>query len=544
MRSLFAGLTLACIAASAPLAPAWAQPVNDDPDGSKWWAHVEKLATDEMEGRFTGSAGYLKAAQLVASTFESYGLKPAGANGTWFQPVNFKVQRVVAERSSLALVDGSDTIPLTLGQDAYLTNRVPQPQAIEAPLVFIGYGLHMPEVGHDDFAGMDLKGKIVVVMNGGPREVSAALKSHARRAETWKALEKAGAVGMVSLLNPKSMDIPWERQVGNAVSPGMYLADPKLQETKGPQFTATINPAQAEKLFAKSGHTYAQVLALADAQGSMPRFPLNLVLKATVTAETTDTTSPNVVALLEGSDPKLKSEYVVLTGHLDGLGVNATGSGDRINNGALDNAAGIASMLEAARRIQAQGLKPKRSILFVAVTAEERGLLGSQAFAFDPTVPRSQIVANINIDMALPLWPFTAITALGEPESTLGADVRAVAQAQGVRVLPDPQPDRNLFIRSDQYNFIRTGVPALALKLGFELGTPEERLQQAWLRERYHAPADDLSQPVDKVAATKLNQYLEALLLRVADAPERPKWLETSFFRRFAQGGSSTAAAQ
>jgi Zn-dependent M28 family amino/carboxypeptidase len=191
-------------------------------------------------------------------------------------------------------------------------------------------------------------------------------------------------------------------------------------------------------------------------------------------------------------------------------------------------------MLEAARVLQAGPGRPKRSVLFVAVTAEERGLLGSRWFAERPTVARSRLAANINMDMYLPLFPLKALTILGIEESTLGAQATAAAEARGLGLVPDPQPDRNSFIRSDQYSFIRTGVPALALKFATPTGSQEAAIQKAWLTQRYHAPSDDLGQPVDRAAAARFNLYLADLIRRVADAPTRPRWKDDSFFKRFA----------
>jgi Zn-dependent M28 family amino/carboxypeptidase len=243
--------------------------------------------------------------------------------------------------------------------------------------------------------------------------------------------------------------------------------------------------------------------------------------------------SQNVIGLLPGSDSELKNEYVVFGAHLDHLGVGAPINGDRIYNGAMDDGSGIASLIEIADIAKQEHLRPRRSILFVAVTGEEKGLLGSQYFTSAPTVPFKNIVADINMDMYLPLFPLKSLQVMGLDESTLGADIRAVAAKAGVAVQPDPEPQRNLFIRSDQYNFIRNGVPALTFKFGYEKGSPEEQLAKDWLRERYHAPSDDLNQPVDKPAAAEYNRIMLDLGMRVADASTRPHWNADSFFKRF-----------
>jgi Zn-dependent M28 family amino/carboxypeptidase len=245
------------------------------------------------------------------------------------------------------------------------------------------------------------------------------------------------------------------------------------------------------------------------------------------------------VGVLPGSDPALAKEYVVLSAHLDHVGVGAPVKGDRIYNGAMDNASGVAAVLEVARALQAH--PPKRSVLFLLVTGEEKGLMGSKYFAAHPTVPKEALVADLNLDMFLPLTPLTHLVAYGAEESTLAAPLQRLADARGVKVLPDPEPNRMIFVRSDQYSFIRQGVPSLSFKFGFPKGTAQERLQKRWYRERYHGPADDLSQPVSKEGAAKFVQLLADLTRAVADAPERPRWNDASFFKRFAQAPAPAA---
>jgi Zn-dependent M28 family amino/carboxypeptidase len=253
-----------------------------------------------------------------------------------------------------------------------------------------------------------------------------------------------------------------------------------------------------------------------------------------VKVETTQLTSDNVAAKLTGADPTLKNEYVVLTAHLDHLGVGGAVNGDRIYNGAMDNASGIATLIETATAMAKPSTRPKRSVLFVAVTAEEKGLLGSRYFATNPTVSAEAIVANINMDMFLPLYPFKILTVFGLDESDLGATARTVASSMGIAVQADPEPARNRFIRSDQYSFIRQGIPALALKVGYEPGSPQAAIAAAWTKERYHAPSDDLQQPIDLESAAGFTTLLGKLAAAVADQPQRPRWNADSFFKRFA----------
>ncbi len=502
--------------------------------GKHWWSHVQFLASDELEGRLTGSEGYLKAADYVAKQFKAYGLTPAGTKG-YFQPVRFEVQHVLAPKSSLTLVRVQRQ-SLVLGEDAILGSRLPQPKSISAPLVFVGYGLHIPDVGYDDLASQDLKGKILVYLNGGPADIAGPLKANARSAqEFWKAVQHAGAVGVITIPNPKSMDIPWSRMALAASQSGMRLADPALQDTNGPMFTATLNPAHADQVFAGSGHTLPELFALADAANPLPRFPLIGSIEASVTTESSQVESPNVVGIFPGVDPRLKSEYVVISAHLDHVGVGEPINGDRIYNGAMDDASGVATILEIAQSLHDSHAQLKRSVLFIAVCGEEKGLLGSRYFAGHPTISAGAIAADLNTDMFLPIVPLNNVTVWGLEESTLGDDIRAVAESMDVHVHADQQPDRNIFIRSDQYSFIRKGVPSIANGFAPRPGTPEEQLFKDWLTNRYHAPSDDVNQPVDLVAAARFNELLLKLTERVADAPTRPQWKQTSFFRRFAQ---------
>lgn len=522
-------LVLGLCAAALLVAPARADEAAD-----RWWAHIETLASPAFEGRLTGSAGYDKAAAYAAGQFKAYGLTPGGTDG-YLQPVAFRMQRVETEKSSVALVADGQVTPLAVGPDIILSSRVTQPEALEAPLVFIGYGLRVPEAGYDDFTRLDLKGKIAVYVNGGPGDIPAALKSHSRSAETWKAAEAAGAVGLISLPTPKSMEIPWARQIDNSTQPGMVLADPALQDVRTPKFSGAFNPAMADKLFARSGHTFAEVLELADAAKPIMAFDLKQSLKASVVMAAEELSAPNVVGVLPGRDPKLAGEYVILSAHLDHLGPNTTGKGAPYYAGVMDNGSGSASVLEIARSMAAAKKKPRRSVIFLLVTAEEKGLLGSKYFASRPTVPFASIVADLNMDMPLPLWKLRSVSVLGADESSLGVEARKVGAAHGLAVIGDPYPDRNSFTRSDQYSFIRVGIPSLSFKFGYELGTPEAAIEKAWRSERYHGLADDLNQPVEKAEAVKFNAFLADVVLEVANAPTRPAWNADSFFKRFAR---------
>lgn len=503
-----------------------------------WWSHMQVLASDELEGRLTGSPGHRKAVEYAAQQFQKAGLMPRGTDG-YFQPIPFVSRQIDEGQSSLELVRGGAVERLQFAEDGYFSPLPDLSANLDAPLVFIGYGLTIPENGLQDLKGLDLRGKVVVYLSGAPSSVPGPLSAHSQSSgERWKALKEAGAVGWVRILNPTNMDIPWPRVANNRSQPSMTFADASLNETNGLRLSVTLNPDKAEKWFAGSGRTLAEVLAAEKDHRPLPKFELPSRLRVTARQTAREVTSDNVVALLPGSDPRLSDEYVVVSAHVDHLGVGNPIHGDAIYNGAMDNASGSSTVIDVANRMAQASEKPRRSILFLLVTGEEKGLLGSKYFANHPTVPLSAIVANLNTDMYLPLFPMKSLIVYGLDESDLGNDVREVGSRFKLDILPDPQPKRNGFIRSDQYSFIRQGVPALAMKVGFLADSPEEAKQKQWLTQNYHAPSDDLKQPIDRQVVEDFNRALAALTLHVADRETRPAWNESSFFRRFAKARS------
>ncbi len=520
------------------LAAAFAQEGQSQFDGKSWWQHVKVLAADNMEGRDTGSAGLKRAEAYVVTQLKLAGVQPAGVKG-YYQPVKFVSRALVEKESSAALVRDGKPEPLRLGDDAIFSTRVDLAPAVKAPLVFVGYGLSIPEKEFDDLAGLDLKNKVAVLITGSPSQIASALASHHQTAaERWKALRAAGAIGIITIPNPASLDVPWSRIALNRLHPSMDLAGAEFNETEGAKLALTFNPAQAEKLFAGSGHSLSELADLAKDRKPLPHFPLSVSIEAKARMKTKTLESANIVASLPGNDPQLKNEYVVLSAHIDHVGIGEPVKGDRIYNGAMDNAAGVAVLLDVAASLKKHPEKLKRSLLFVFVTGEEKGLLGSKYFAAHPTVDPKSMVADINIDMFRPLVPLQMLTVLGMAESSLGDAAQQVAESLGVSVQPDPQPLRNVFVRSDQYSFIRRGIPALALDIAPT--TPEEKqIYQDWLTQRYHAPSDDLDQPVDVAAAGKYEDIIRKLLIQVANHPLRPEWKADSFFRRYADAANN-----
>ncbi len=506
------------------------QPAKDwAPAAAAWWSHVQYLADDKLQGRKTGTPGFEAAVEYVEGQFKAIGLKPAGTNG-YRQDVELVPTSVDLAASSFA-VDGK---PYALGTDVSLSPRVAGGGVVDAPMVFIGYGLSIPKKHIDDLAGTDVRGKVVVLYNAAPENLQGPQRAYARIAsERWKPLKAAGAVGMIMIAQPRpgAPPNPAANPATPRVAPATLLfADPALEPADGPKITATLTGAGAAMLFAGTGHTPEELKTLADAGKPLPHFAIPGTLHAkTVTTAQPSIKAPNTIGELEGSDPKLKKQYVVVSAHLDHLGVGRAVNGDTIYNGAMDNASGVASVIESAK-ILAAGPRPKRSILFIALVGEELGELGSQYFATKPTVPKADIVGDLNMDMYLPLFPLRFLEVQGLGESTLGNDARAVCQLNDVEVQFDKQPDENRFVRSDQVNFVKQGIPALAFKFGWTPDSPEEKTFNDWVKVRYHKPSDDLEQPVDKVAAAQFTSILAQLTARVANAPNRPEWYPESSF--------------
>jgi Peptidase family M28 len=506
-----------------------------DRAGKSWWRHVQYLASDKLEGRNIGSAGYEKAAVYVADQFQLAGLQPAGSEG-YFQPVAFIETTLDANASSLQLVRNGRATRIAVPGEAQLGYSQNSGETLSAPVVFAGYGLVIPEAHWDDLKDLPIRGAVVAFLTGGPDRVDGNLRSHySSGEERWKALRARGAVGVISISNPRTMEIPWSRQAASWGMPHVSLADPALQTNAGQQFGASWDPAKGDDLLAGSGHTFAEILAAADKQRPLPHFSLPSSVKARVRVSNRQIRSKNIAGVMRGKDERLRNQYVVVSAHLDHLGIGKPVHGDSIYNGAMDDASGIASLIEIAAALRDTRSTTKRSILFLAVTGEEKGELGSTYFAAHPTV-KGPLVADINMDMFLPLFPLHWLEVQGLNESTLGETVTQVAQAAGLKVQADKEPNRNRFIRSDQYSFIKKGVPALAFKFGYVPGGVEEAKFKDWYTNRYHGVKDDLDQPVDLAAAAQFNAILRALSLRVANAPDSPHWNANSFFRRFATG--------
>ncbi|HET8964690.1 MAG TPA: M28 family metallopeptidase [Candidatus Acidoferrum sp.] len=533
----FRRMLAACLLLSAAAAIAAPKPAKLLFDGKTWWDHVKVIADDSMEGRETGSLGLRKAEAYAVEQLKRAGLEPAGTDG-FYQSIQF-VQRQIDEKNSYAfLTRGGQSNPVALGDDAYFSTRVDgSDQEVNAGLVFAGNGLQVPESHLDELAGLDLKGKVVVYLAGSPASVPGSLAAHyGGLAQRWKAYAAAGAVGIIVIPNPASMDIPWSRMSLNRAHPSMDLADPEFNEIAGLKVAMVFNPAAADALFDGSGHSFAEMAALGRDRKELPHFALGVSLKAQAAIEKATIESANVVAKLTGTDPKLRNEYVVLSAHIDHVGIGEPVNGDRIYNGAMDDGSGTAAVLDIAASLKHRPEKLKRSVIFLLVTAEEKGLLGSKYFAARPTVDTNSIVADINIDMFLPIVPLKVLRVQGINDSTLGDRAADIAKSFGVKAIPDPEPLRNLFVRSDQYNFIRHGIPSVIMDVFYEANSPEAQTFKDWLTQRYHAPSDDTDQPVDLRAAALYEQIVRRLLVETANDAQKPQWKADSFFKRYASG--------
>jgi Zn-dependent M28 family amino/carboxypeptidase len=507
-------------------------------DGNTWWDTVKEISDDKYEGRDTGSKGEHQAQEFIVGKLKALGVEPAGSNG-YFQSVKLRTVEIDEPHCQLSLVQDGHAQTLTLGEQAYFSTRYPLAPKVDAQLVFVGYGLNIPEKNYNDYAGLDLKNKVAVILTGSPADVPSALSAHYQsRAERWKALKAAGAIGVIQIQNPASVDLPWARSALNRNHPSMDLVGPEFDETSGSKLAVAFNPAYADLLLQGTGHTFAELASLGKDRKPLPHFPLNVSLSATTATHSREVDSTNIVARIPGTDPKLKAEYVVLSAHIDHVGIGEPINGDRIYNGAMDNGSGSALLLDIARSLKQTHTPLKRSVLLVWVTGEEKGLLGSKYFAEHPTVAPKSMIADINTDMFLPIIPLKILTVYGLAESDLGDRVKQVGDQLNLQIQPDPLPLLNVFIRSDQYNFVRHGVPSLMIDVGAAPGTPDAATIKAWRTERYHAPSDDANQPVNLATAAGYEELIRALVIEVANDPQRPRWKQDSFFRRYADTAS------
>lgn len=532
MRNLNAQLLLV-----AALFAAGASTAEPDFTAEGLRAHVAFLADDLLEGRRTGSRGNEIAARYVASRFEAYGLKPGGEDGDWFQRITFQRTAYGDERGGVTITgpDGQRDWPhggdVLVGLSS-LESRVD----VSAPLVFVGFGVENELLGLNDYKGLDVRGKIVVALRGFPKGMPSEEGAHVGSTKA-KVAQQHGAIGFVSIDTLQSAKTrPWQQILRFANEPDFAWVgkDGKAhEEAPAIRARAALHAPPAESLFAGSGRNLEAILREADKPGSTPRgFALRTSLRIHSQGDSTRVTSPNVIGILPGSDPQLASQYVVLSAHLDHLGISAKDpehpDADLINNGALDNASGVATMLEVARLLAVSPQRPRRSVMFIATTAEEEGLLGADYFAQHPTVPIGNIVGNVNLDMPVLLYPFTDVIAFGANHSTIGPIVAQAVAPMGVKLSPDPMPEQSLFTRSDHYMLVREGVPAVFLATGYANGG--EKAWEKFLAGNYHQPGDDLTQPIDWQSGARFVEANYRITRAMADADQPPLWVKGDFF--------------
>jgi hypothetical protein len=498
-------------------------------------AHMRFLADDSLQGRGTGTPGYNVAARYVADCYADLGLTPAGTQG-YLQPVPLRSGRPV-EGSRVVFRNPAGNNELRWGRDYVpLADVVREKGEVTAPVVFVGFGVTAPERAYDDYRGVDARGKIVVMLPWGPASLPPTERAHFGALRTkYDNAVRHGAVGFL-IVWTRDQGAQWDAIV-NDLQGGVVGWLDQHGEPDGAfpelQGKVVLSDSAAEMLFQGAPRPYPDILNAAKGQ-MVPAFDLPVRATIRTVTEHARTESPNVAGLLRGSDPRLRDEVVVYSAHLDHLGVGAPVHGDSIYNGALDNAIGSAALLEIARAFTSLPRPPRRSVLFLAVTGEEKGLIGSDYFAQHSTVPIQNIVADLNIDGLAVLYPWRQVVPLGAEHSTLEAIVRRVAARERIELVPDPFPEEAGFVRSDQYSFVRRGVPALYLDVGLQSDSGVDALARLreWVRTRYHTPQDDLSQPMDLKSGARHAQFNFLVGLEIANADERPAWKPGDFFGR------------
>jgi Zn-dependent M28 family amino/carboxypeptidase len=499
-------------------------------------SHVTFLADDLFEGREAGTRGHELAARYVATQLAGLGLQP-GNGDSWYQQVT--LGRSTPGGDAQLTINGQ-SFP---ANEAYIFRPAFQsgPVNVEnAETVYVGWGIDAPAHGHDSYRGLDVRGKVVVMLGGLPQGLASDVSAHLGAGRMQMAAAR-GAIGAIMLRPPSAAQqsplsnlrpfatrpsTTWVNEQGRAGAPHEQLG-----------FTLIADAPVAEALFAGSRRTWAQIAA--NPTANVRGFPLRQRISLSRSAEATTITTPNVVGIIPGSDPALANEYVLLMAHLDGVGIvpeggdhqpNATtgqGSEDRIRNGAMDNTTGIATLIEVARQFMQPNNRPRRPILIAAVTAEEKGLLGASYMAANPVVD-GRIVGLVNLDMPILTYDFQDVIAFGAEHSEMGPMVGRAAEAMDVRLSADPLPEQGLFTRSDPYPFVQAGVPAVFLMTGFANGG-EERFR-SFLGGEYHSVRDDLNLPFNWRAGARFAELNYRIAQELANAQAAPRWYRGSFF--------------
>jgi len=501
-------------------------------------AHLTFLSDDLLQGREPGNPGYDIAAAYVASHYQALGLKPAGDDESYFQSVPLHTSKRDLSAAKMTLSRDGQHIDFIQGDD-FIVSAQPlyANNEITAPVVFAGFGVQAPAFGIDDYAGLDVEGKIVAVFLGGPKSLPGEERAHYGNGATKAQVAAAhGAIGLISF-HTIAFDavFPYERIAsrGNRTSMTWVQNDGAAYVPAAEiQTGALISKKTAEQLFTGSKHSFADLRKQADTDtGSVAGFELDARLTIAQATQHAQIQSANVAAMIEGSDPILKNEVIVFSAHLDHDGIGREVDGDKIYNGAFDNASGTAVIMEVARALQAN--PPRRSVMFLSVTAEEKGLIGAQYFAHNPTVKKSNIVANINVDGVLMSYDFTDLIVFGAGHSSLGEVAEKVAIDYGLTLADDPFVDQGFFTRSDHYRFVQQGIPSIFPIIGVGETTDGESgltYFQNYLNNHYHQPSDDMQQTFDFNAGAKFVRIMADIAKHVGNAEQRPTWNEGDFF--------------
>ena len=500
--------------------------------------HIRVLADDSLEGRAPGTRGFSGAAQYVETSLSALGLDPAGIDGTYQQPVPLRESLVIEEESGMRISSPSGVEELEYGVDFYLS---PDPlretvSVSEAAVAFVGYGVSAPGLGYDDYANIDVEGKIVAYLTGAPPAFPSNERAYYSSGATKQSEAVArGAVGILSFTYPGDPRFRWEVNLARSKRGSFAWLDDNGDPNRGNLAilgSASLNHPAARALFAGAPQPIEEAFSAA-AESTPQAFDLATRVSIGTTSSHRRVDSWNVIARLEGSDPVLRDEHVVYVAHVDHFGIGVEVDGDAIYNGAHDNASGTSIVLEIARAFASLPTKPRRSVLFLIATAEEWGLLGSDYFVENPTVPRSSLVASFSLDMPFLFHPLRDIVPYGAEHSTLAGPVRAASEHLGLAIGPDPIPEQVLFIRSDHFSFVRRGIPALFIKSGFETGDPNldgGAINSAFRQNLYHTPFDEVDQGFDfeaGAAHARVN-FLTGYI--IAQETARPTWNPGDFF--------------
>jgi len=508
---------------------------------SKLRAHVKYLADDALEGRGPGSRGGVLAAKYIAAQFEALGLEPAAADRGYFQQVQMIGSRTDPSTRFVVKSGAGDT-EFRFGDDFVGGADLEQTEIpINGEIVFAGYGVSAPENNWDDFKGLDVRGKILLMMVNDPPATPSepnlfggkALTYYGRWTYKYEEAARRGAAGVILIHTNDSAGYGWN-VVRNSWSGERFGLMP---EAKAPslKLKSWVTEEAARRIAQMGGKNLDQLRQSAASRGFAP-VALNARVDMTLRAQVQRLTSPNVAAIYRGNDPTLKNEYVVYSAHWDHLGIRPDQPGDNIYNGAVDNATGISGIVAIANAFNVLAIKPRRSILFIATTAEEQGLLGAEYYARHPLVPLQQTVANINLDSMNVLGTTTDITPLGANRSTLGKFIEEVAKENNMTVSPDARPEQGSFYRSDHFPFAKAGVPAISLNSGMKFvghhdKWGEEQFQD-YNQHRYHQPSDEYSPNWNFGGMVQQARLAFWIGLRVANATETPQWNKGDEFER------------